>query len=220
MRFPRKNPAIPGQTLKLLLAPIAALALVAAGNVTLVNVVSNAKTEIATFAGGCFWTMERAFDGVPGVVTAVSGYTGGKVPNPSYEDVSSDTTGHAESVEVRYDPARISYPRLLDIYWHHIDPTQLNSQACDTGTQYRSEIFFHNATQQKQAQAYKDSLQRSGLFKQQPIVVQMAPAGAFYAAEEYHQDYARKNPEAYDRYRIGCGRDRRLQAIWGTAANR
>lgn len=205
--------------MKLLLAPIAVLALTAAGNVTLVNVISGAKTEVATFAGGCFWTMEHAFDDVPGVVSAVSGYTGGHVRNPSYEDVSSGTTGHVESVEVHYDPSKISYAKLLDIYFHDIDPTQVGGQACDSGDEYRSMIFAHDAAQQKQAQAYKDALQRSGAFKQ-PIAVQVVAAGAFYPAEDYHQQYTKKNPDSYARYRIGCGRDRRLQAIWGASAHK
>jgi peptide-methionine (S)-S-oxide reductase len=205
--------------MKLLIAPVAVLALTAAADVTLVNVVSGAKTDVATFAGGCFWTMEHAFDDVPGVVTAVSGYTGGHVANPSYEDVSTGTTGHVESVEVHYDPAKVSYARLLDIYFHDIDPTQVGGQACDTGDEYRSMIFVHNAAQQKQAQAYEDSLRRSGAFKQ-PIAVQIATAGAFYPAEDYHQQFVKKNPEYYERYRVGCGRDRRLQAIWGTKAHK
>jgi peptide-methionine (S)-S-oxide reductase len=204
---------------RLLLLPLAALALMAAGNVTLVNVVSGVKTQVATFAGGCFWTMEHAFDDVPGVVSAISGYTGGHVKNPSYEDVSSGLTGHVESVEVHYDPSKISYARLLDIYFHHIDPTQVGGQACDTGDEYRSVIFAHDATQQKQAQAYTDALQRSGAFRQ-PIAVRVAVAGVFYPAEDYHQQFVKKNPAYYERYRIGCGRDRRLQAIWGASANK
>ena len=210
----------------ILLATSTLLALAAAGvvsaaqpSVTMVKVISNAKTAVATFAGGCFWTMERAFDGVPGVITAISGYTGGTLKNPSYEQVSSDSTGHAESVEVTYDPAKISYSKLMDIYWHDIDPTQVDGQACDTGTQYRSAIFVHDAVQQKQAQAYKDSLQRSGVFKQ-PIAVQIVNAGTFYPAEAYHQDFAKNHSEHYEQYRIGCGRDRRLQAIWGASAHR
>lgn len=188
-------------------------------NVTLVKTISGAKLAIATFAGGCFWTMERAFDGVPGVISAVSGYTGGNEKNPTYDQVSSGSTGHAESVEVRYDPKKITYAKLLDIYWHDIDPTQLNAQACDTGTQYRSAIFVHDATQMKQALAYKESLQHSGLFKQS-IVTQIVDSGAFYPAEDYHQDFAKRNAQYYDQYRVGCGRDRRLKAIWGAQAHK
>ncbi len=199
-------------------APMKSAAGAKPSNVTLVAAIPGAKLAIATFAGGCFWTMERAFDSVPGVVSAVSGYSGGTEKNPSYEDVSSGSTGHAESVEVRYDPTKITYTKLLDIYWHDIDPTQLNGQACDNGTQYRSAIFVHDAAQMRQAQAYKNSLQHSGLFKQ-AIVTQIATAGVFYPAEDYHQDFAKRNAQYYEQYRVGCGRDRRLQAIWGAQAH-
>jgi peptide-methionine (S)-S-oxide reductase len=183
--------------------------------VTLVDSVPSTRFAIATFAGGCFWTMEHAFDDVPGVIVAISGYTGGHVRNPSYDDVSTGTTGHVESVEVHYDPTKVSYPKLLDIYWHRIDPTQVGGQACDTGDEYRSVIFTHDPTQLRQAQAYEDSLQNSGIFHA-PIAVKIENAGPFYAAEEYHQHYTKKNPDSYERYRVGCGRDRRLQAVWGT----
>jgi peptide-methionine (S)-S-oxide reductase len=185
-----------------------------ASGATMVTTIPSAKLAIATFAGGCFWTMEHAFDDVPGVVVAISGYTGGHVKNPSYEDVSTGTTGHVESVEVHYDPTKVSYPKLLDIYWHRIDPTQVGGQACDHGDEYRSMIFAHDATQLKQAQAYRDTLQKSGIFHA-PIAVQIEDAGPFYAAEEYHQHYTRKNPEDYERYRVGCARDNRLHAVWG-----
>ena len=188
-------------------------------NVTPINSIPGAKSAIATFAGGCFWTMEHAFDDVPGVIVAISGYSGGHVANPSYEEVSTGTTGHVETVEVHYDPAKVSYAKLLDIYWHDIDPTQVGGQACDTGDEYRSMIFTHDAAQMKQALAYKDALQKSGLFKQ-PIAVQIVAAGPFYPAEEYHQHFTKKNPERYGEYRVGCGRDRRLQAIWGTTAHK
>ncbi|HTA65327.1 MAG TPA: peptide-methionine (S)-S-oxide reductase MsrA [Xanthomonadaceae bacterium] len=186
-----------------------------ASNITLVNTVMDAKLAVATFAGGCFWTMEHAFDDVPGVVVAISGYTGGHVANPSYEQVSTGTTGHVESVEVHYDPKKVTYTQLLDIYWHRIDPTQVGGQACDNGDEYRSMIFAHDAVQMRQAEAYKDALERSHLFKQ-PIAVRIASAGPFYPAEEYHQHFTKKNPDYYERYRIGCGRDRRLQAVWGS----
>jgi peptide-methionine (S)-S-oxide reductase len=185
--------------------------------VTMVNTIPSAKLAIATFAGGCFWTMEHAFDKVPGVISAISGYTGGHVKNPSYDEVSTGTTGHVESVEVHYDPAKISYAKLLDIYWHDIDPTQVGGQACDTGDEYRSMIFVHDATQMKQAQAYKDALKP--MFKQ-PIAVQIVSAGPFYRAEDYHQQFTIKNPQYYEQYRVGCGRDRRLQAVWGAQAHK
>jgi peptide-methionine (S)-S-oxide reductase len=187
---------------------------VPAAGTTLINTIASPKLAVATFAGGCFWTMERAFDKVPGVIKAISGYSGGHVKNPSYDEVSTGTTGHVETVEVHYDPAKISYAKLLDIYWHDIDPTQVGGQACDVGDEYRSMIFTHDAEQMKQAQAYKDSLKtRFG----KPIAVQIASAGPFYPAEEYHQQFTIKNPQYYEQYRIGCGRDRRLQAVWGTA---
>ena len=188
-----------------------------AGSITPITSVPGAKLAIATFAGGCFWTMEHAFDKVPGVISAISGYSGGHVPNPSYDDVSTGTTGHVETVEVHYDPSRISYTKLLDIYWHDIDPTQVNGQACDHGDEYRSMIFTHDASQMRQAQAYKSTLEKSGAFKA-PIAVQIVAAGPFYAAEDYHQQFTIKNPAYYERYRIGCGRDIRLQAIWGPTA--
>jgi peptide-methionine (S)-S-oxide reductase len=188
-----------------------------ASNVTPIATVAGAKLAIATFAGGCFWTMEHAFDKVPGVVSAISGYSGGHVKNPSYDEVSTGTTGHVETVEVHYDPRRISYTKLLDIYWHDIDPTQVGGQACDHGDEYRSMIFTHDATQMRQAQAYKTTLEKSGAFKQ-PIAVQIVAAGPFYPAEAYHQQFTIKNPEYYERYRVGCGRDHRLEAIWGASA--
>ena len=191
--------------------------LASANGATLVNTIASPKLAIATFAGGCFWTMERAFDKVPGVIKAISGYSGGHVKNPSYDEVSTGTTGHVETVEVHYDPAKISYAKLLDIYWHDIDPTQVGGQACDIGDEYRSVIFAHDAEQMKQAQAYKDSLKsRFG----KPIAVQIVASGPFYAAEEYHQQFTIKNPQYYEQYRIGCGRDRRLQAVWGAAAHK
>ena len=188
-----------------------------ASSATLINAIPSAKLAVASFAGGCFWTMERAFDKVPGVISAISGYSGGHVKDPSYDLVSTGTTGHVETVEVHYDPAKISYAKLLEIYWHDIDPTQAGGQACDEGDEYRSMIFAHNATQMRQAQAYKESLKSA--FKQ-PIAVQIAAAGPFYAAEDYHQQFTIKNPQYYEQYRIGCGRDRRLQAVWGAQAHK
>jgi peptide-methionine (S)-S-oxide reductase len=171
------------------------------------------QTQIATFAGGCFWSMEKTFDAVPGVLTTTSGYTGGKEPNPTYEQVSAGETGHAESVEVTYDPAKVSYAQLLNVYFHNIDPTTEDRAFCDPGHQYRSVIFTHDAKQMRQAQAYKKSLEDSHIFPQ--IVTTIEPAGPFYAAEEYHQDYHDKNPAAYAAYRLGCRRDARLAYLWG-----
>lgn len=176
-----------------------------------------AATEVATFAGGCFWSMQKAFDGVPGVVTVTAGYAGGTKVNPTYEDVETGRTGHAESVEVTYDPAKISYDGLLDVYWHHIDPLTVNSAFCDYGPQYRSIIFYHGAEQRRLAEASKRGLDDSHRFRT-PIVTAIQPATPFYPAEEYHQQFYKKNPARYEAYRIGCRRDARLQQLWGDAA--
>ena len=174
------------------------------------------KLEKATFAGGCFWCMEHPFDELEGVVSVTSGYTGGRKKNPTYEEVSAGGTGHAESVEVLYDPARVSYERLLDVFWHSVDPTVRDRQFCDVGEQYRTAIFTHGETQKRLAEASKAALGKSKPFKE-PIVTEIVAAGRFYPAEEYHQDYYRKNPLRYRFYRAGCGRDRRLEELWGKA---
>jgi len=171
----------------------------------------------ATFAGGCFWCEETAFEGVPGVISVTSGYTGGFKKDPTYEEVSSGTTGHAESVDVVYDPAKIGYEKLLDIFWHNIDPTQAEGQFCDHGHQYRSAIFYHGEAQRRLAEDTKRQYQPR--FKQ-PIVTEVVEAGVFYPAEEYHQDFWKKDPVRYQTYRFGCGRDRRLKEIWGKDAKR
>jgi peptide-methionine (S)-S-oxide reductase len=170
--------------------------------------------ETAIFAGGCFWCTESDFDKVPGVVSTTSGYTGGRVKNPSYEEVSAGGTGHAEAVLVTYDPKKISYAKLLKAYWLSIDPLTANRQFCDGGNQYRSAIFYLNETQKKQALAYKKSLEDSQFFKQ-PIVTEINAASEFYPAEDYHQDYHNKNPVRYRYYRSSCGRDARLEQVWG-----
>jgi len=170
---------------------------------------------IATFAGGCFWCMEPPFDELDGVISTTSGYTGGSKQNPTYEEVSTGTTGHAEAVQVAYDPKRISYERLLEVFWRNIDPVTPNAQFCDHGTQYRSAIFYHDETQRRLAEESKRTLEASGRFKA-PIVTEIVAAGTFYPAEEYHQDYYRKNPIRYKFYRAGCGRDRRLADLWGS----
>jgi peptide-methionine (S)-S-oxide reductase len=161
--------------------------------------------------------MQKAFDGVPGVVTVTAGYAGGTKANPSYEDVETGQTGHAESVEVTYDPGKISYDGLLDVYWHHIDPLTVNSAFCDYGPQYRSIIFYHDAEQRRLAEASKRALDDSHRFRT-PIVTAIQPATPFYPAEEYHQQFYKKNPARYEAYRIGCRRDARLQQLWGDAA--
>jgi len=170
---------------------------------------------VATFASGCFWCTESDFDKVKGVVSTTSGYTGGKVPNPTYRQVTTGQTGHAEAVQVVFDPAVVTYEALLDDYWHNVDPFTANRQFCDVGNQYRPEIFFHNEAQRAAAEASKARVQK--MFPRQPIVVAITAAGPFYQAEEYHQDYYKKNSAQYRFYRFGCGRDRRLEEIWVNA---
>ncbi len=169
----------------------------------------------ATFAGGCFWCVEADFDKVPGVVTTTSGYTGGKVANPSYEQVSAKVTGHAEAVEVVYDPKQVSYEQLVEYFWHTIDPTTKDSQFCDHGSPYRTAIYVQDAAQLAVARASLAKLEKGKPFKE-PIVTEIALAGPFYAAEDYHQDYYKKNPIRYKYYRTSCGRDARVQQLWGS----
>ena len=171
-------------------------------------------TAKATFAGGCFWCTEADFDKVPGVIATTSGYIGGTVANPSYEQVSSKQTGHAEAVEVIYDPAKVSYQQLLQKYWLSIDPTTKDRQFCDGGSPYRTVIFTHGPEQAAAALASKIALDKSKPFPA-PIVTIIEPAGPFYAAEDYHQNYHTKNPVRYKYYRAACGRDSRLQELWG-----
>jgi peptide-methionine (S)-S-oxide reductase len=175
------------------------------------------KLEKATFAGGCFWCMEAPFDKLPGVVSVTVGYTGGTVKNPTYEQVSAGGTGHAESVEIAFDPKIISYGKLLEIFWHNIDPTVADRQFCDYGRQYRTAIFYHSEEQRKLAEQSKAALSKTKSFPGQ-IVTEIVPAGTFYPAEDYHQHYYRKNPIRYKFYRTSCGRDKRLQDLWGSAA--
>ena len=171
-------------------------------------------TAVATFGGGCFWCMEPPFDELPGVIATVAGYAGGEVKNPTYEQVSAGGTGHAEVVQVRYDPAKISYEKLLEVYWRNVDPLTAGRQFCDSGSQYRSAIFYHGAEQRALAERSKAALAKSGRFSK-PIVTEIAPVDAFYEAEAYHQDYYKKNPLRYKFYRASCGRDRRLEELWG-----
>ena len=173
-----------------------------------------AQLEKAIFAGGCFWCTESDFEKVTGVISAVSGYTGGRAARPSYEEVSAGGTGHRESVEVTFDAQKVSYAKLLELYWHSIDPTDNAGQFCDNGPQYRSAIFYLNDAQKQQAEASK-----SAVMKQLGTVyTDILPAGPFFAAEEYHQDYYKKNPVRYRFYRFNCGRDQRLKQVWGAAA--
>jgi peptide-methionine (S)-S-oxide reductase len=171
---------------------------------------------VATFAGGCFWCMEPPFDKLPGVISTTAGYTGGKTSSPTYEEVSSGATGHAEAVQIVYDPTKISYEKLLDVFWHNIDPTVKDRQFCDIGTQYRTAVFVHDDKQRQLAEASKAALEKSKPFKD-PIVTPIVAASEFWPAEEYHQDYYIKNPVRYNYYRTGCGRDRRLAQLWGTS---
>jgi peptide-methionine (S)-S-oxide reductase len=168
----------------------------------------------ATFAGGCFWCMEEAFEKVAGVISVTSGYMGGQKANPTYEEVSAGGTGHAESVEVVYDPEKVSYSKLLEAFWHNVDPTTPDRQFCDGGNQYRSAIFYQDEQQKRLAEASKQALDKSKPFRE-PIVTQIVPASQFYPAEEYHQDFYKKNPFRYKFYKHNCGRAQRLEELWG-----
>ena len=176
--------------------------------------VSENKLEKATFAGGCFWCMEPPFDKLDGVISTTSGYCGGKEKNPTYKQVSAGETGHAEAVEILYDPSRISYAELLDVFWRNVDPTQKDGQFADTGAQYRTAIFYHNEEQRRLAETSKKELGNSGRFNKE-IVTEIVAATPFYRAEEYHQDYHKKNPLRYKIYRYGSGRDDYLVRKWG-----
>jgi peptide-methionine (S)-S-oxide reductase len=171
----------------------------------------------ATFAGGCFWCMEPPFEKLPGVVDVISGYTGGPLRNPTYEQVSSGGTGHLEAVQVVYDRSRVSYETLLDVFWRNVDPTMPNRQFCDVGEQYGTAIFHHDDEQKKLALESKARIERTRRFAE-AVVTPVRPAVAFYRAEEYHQDYYRKNPIRYRFYRYNCGRDQRLKQLWGEEA--
>ena len=177
-----------------------------------------AATAKATFAGGCFWCMEEVYEPIPGVISAVSGYMGGKTRNPTYESISTGTTGHAEVVQVEYDPSKVTYAQLLEMFWLNIDPTQRDGQFCDNGTQYRSAVFYHDEAQKKAAEASKAQIDKTKPFKG-PLVTEIVPATEFYRAEEYHQDYYKKNPVRYKFYKSGCGREARLQSLWGKRRN-
>ena len=208
-------------TLLLLALTILTLAVIACGTVEPVEEV-NKVTEIAAqgegkvaiFAGGCFWCMEATFEQVPGVLSVTSGYTGGHVPNPTYEEVCRGDTGHYEAVLVRYDPERVSYRALLDVFWKHIDPTDPGGQFHDRGPQYRTAIFYLDESQKQLAEESKRALSTSGLFDA-PIVTQIIPAGEFYPAEAYHQDYYKKNPSRFESYSDASGRDQFLKETWG-----
>ena len=199
---------------------VSAGVLVAAGEtVTKKRAPAAGQLQKATFAGGCFWCMEHPFDELPGVVSVTSGYTGGQKKNPTYQEVSAGGTGHAEAVQVLYDPSKIGYDKLLTRFWHNIDPTVKDRQFCDVGNQYRSAIFFHDEEQRRLAMQSRKALEMSKPFRE-AIVTEIVAASEFYPAEEYHQHYYKKNPIRYKYYRTSCGRDRRLKELWGDAAGR
>ncbi len=180
---------------------------------------ASAATAVATFAGGCFWCVESDFDKVPGVLETVSGYTGGTVENPTYEAVTEGNTGHYEAVRITYDPAKVSYEELLDVFWHSVDPTDAGGQFCDRGDSYRTAVFFHDPGQKRAATATKKAIDDSGVLKGS-IVTPILMAKSFYPAEDYHQEYYVKDPLRYRFYRFGCGRDNRLRSLWGKEALR
>jgi len=171
------------------------------------------KTETAIFAGGCFWCVEADFDKVAGVISTTSGYINGTVKNPTYQQVSAGGTGHAEAVEIVYDPAKVTYAKLLDVFWRNIDPLVKDKQFCDTGDQYRTAIFYLNDEQKKLAEETKKQVEAK--FTPRTVYTQIVKAGEFYKAEEYHQDYYKKNEQRYKFYRWNCGRDQRLEQLWG-----
>jgi peptide methionine sulfoxide reductase msrA/msrB len=186
-------------------------------NLALILALTFAPADTATFAGGCFWTMEHAYDDLPGVISATSGFMGGTTKNPTYMQVVDGTTGHLESVQVIYDPAKVSYETLLWTFWHNIDPFQTDGQACDTGPNYHTAVFVRGAEQRRAATVTRRQI---GDRFHRDVATQILTAGPFYQAEEYHQDYAKKNPVRYGMYRTGCGRDRRLKEIWGDEAGK
>ncbi len=192
-----------------------AVLLVGAWNVqSTVLAAADATSGKAYFAGGCFWCMEEVFEKVEGVLSATSGYMGGAVSNPTYEEVSAGRTGHTESVEVVYDPAKVSYQKLLDAFWRNVDPITPNAQFCDHGNQYRSAIFFRTDEEKRASDSSKQAIEQSRRFKE-PIVTQIVMAPQFYPAEEYHQDFYKKNPIRYKLYKYNCGRAQRLEELWG-----
>ena len=187
------------------------LLMVAAG--TCAHAQSPAERQAtATFAAGCFWCVEADFDKVEGVISTTSGYAGGKLPNPTYNQVSAGGTGHTEVVQIVYDPGKVSFAKLLDVFWRNVDPLAKDRQFCDVGDQYRSAIFFHDEEQRRLAE---ESKKKIAARLEAPVLTEIVPAGAFYKAEDYHQDYYKKNPARYSFYRWNCGRDQRLQQLWG-----
>ena len=195
---------------------IAVIFLIVGGVVHAAQSPGSTPTAKATFAGGCFWCMEPPYDELEGVTSTISGYIGGTKKDPTYQQVSAGTTGHTEAVQITYDPQKVSYEKLLEIFWRNIDPLTANAQFCDSGSQYRSGIFYHDEAQKKLAEASQKRIQTR--FKQ-PVVTEITAASEFYPAEDYHQDYYKKNPIRYKIYRYGCGRDQRLKELWGDEKN-
>ena len=200
------------------LLPLLASVLMLSGAAHAQTAATAVLTAKATFAGGCFWCVESDFDKVPGVLSTTSGYIGGSVPNPTYQQVSGKNTGHAEAVEVVFDPAKVSYAALVEKFWRTIDPTTKDRQFCDAGNPYRTAIFTHDAAQAEVVKRSLAALEKSKPFKE-PIVTEVVAASKFYPAEDYHQDYYLKNPVRYKYYRTSCGRDARLEQLWGPAKN-
>jgi len=180
----------------------------------LLSLPTHAATSLATFAGGCFWCMEPPFDKLDGVLSTTSGYTDGHKIDPTYKEVSAGTTGHTEAIQIEYDPDIISYEKLLAVFWKNIDPTALDYQFCDHGSQYRSGIFYHDELQKNAAEKSLAALKKTKPFAQD-VVTEITAASRFYPAEDYHQDYYQKNPLRYKYYRYACGRDSRLDELWG-----
>lgn len=210
--------------MRLSILTFAALLLIACGprDSTSANGSATAQTltagqEEATFAGGCFWCMVAPFVDLPGVASVTSGYSGGKIANPTYEQVSTGSTGHAEVVQIVFDPKKVSYEKLLAIFWRSIDPTDAAGQFCDIGTQYRTAVFYHGDAQKKAAETSRDALAASGVLEA-PIATEITAASPFYPAEEYHQDYFRKQEMRYQMYRASCGRDSKLKQLYGAQA--
>ncbi len=197
---------------------IAAFMLLKGGLVAMDKKVAEQKLEKAVFAGGCFWCMQTPFDKLKGVVQTVVGYTGGTKTNPTYEEVSAGGTGHAEAIEISFDPSTVSYEQVLDVFWHNIDPTTPNRQFCDSGDQYRAAIFYYGDPQKKLAESTKGKWEKSEKFGHK-IVTEIAPGSVFYPAEDYHQKYYVKNPIRYKLYRFNCGRDQYLEKIWGKSTH-
>jgi peptide-methionine (S)-S-oxide reductase len=195
------------------LCVVAVLVAAATGAAFAQTAPASSPRALATFAGGCFWCVEADFDKVPGVVSTISGYTGGKLDNPTYNQVSAGSTGHTEAVEIAFDPAKVSYQRLLDVFWRNHDPLAKDRQFCDRGDHYRPAIFYHDEEQRKLAEASKQAVQQK--FAPRLVQTEIAKAGAFFKAEDYHQDYYEKNPVRYKFYRYNCGRDQRLEELWG-----